>query len=298
MAENGPAFTANRPPEWKLPIRPGSILWDNLSDWRILLGGGRALVLQTAHPIVAAGVGEHSNFAADPWKRLWGTLEMYVGGVLFGWPGGSIAAAKRLRKLHERIKGTDTAGKPYDSLEPAVFHWVHATLVDGAVLIMRRFGIPLEGRQLDNFYAAMCEAGRMYGLRDSDMPPDWPRFRAYFDEMVRTTLEDNDVVRQVLDALQHAPRPPTISIPDFFWDWFIWPGVGHLGMLCTVGLLPPVLRERLEIQWSAAQEFELRLQAEIIRRTVPMLPAKLRMHPWAYAARYGTSPTHSNDGQT
>ena len=35
-----------------------------------MLGGGRALLMQVAHPLVAAGVAEHSGYREDPWKRL------------------------------------------------------------------------------------------------------------------------------------------------------------------------------------------------------------------------------------
>src|SRR5437868_2684754 len=144
-----------------LGLGPESVVWRELSDWRVLLGGGRALLLQVAHPAVSAGVAEHSNFAIDPWKRLTGTLDLYLGRVIFGQPDEATAAGMRLRAMHTHIKGTDSTGCSYDALEPSVFHWVHATLVDGLVVLAERFGNPLKGQALARVYGEMCEVGRL-----------------------------------------------------------------------------------------------------------------------------------------
>jgi uncharacterized protein (DUF2236 family) len=261
-----------------------SIVWQRACDWRILIAGGRSLVLQVAHPVVAAGVAQHSNFAADPWRRLIGTLEMYVGGVLFGWPDGALNSSARLRKMHERISGVDLNGRQYHALQPDAFAWVHATLVDGLFSMLERFGSPLRGVELDQYYDEMREVGRLLGVRDQDMPPNWARFHANFDEITRTVLQDNQVVRQVLATLMHAPRPAAIRLPSPLWDGILWPAAGHFAMLSTVGLLPPVMRERLGLQWTRRQEFELNAHAGFVRRIVPLLPSRVRLHPWAYAA--------------
>jgi uncharacterized protein (DUF2236 family) len=76
------------------------------------------------------------------------TLDLYVGGVIFGSPDEAAAAGMRLRAMHARIKGTDSAGCSYDALEPSVFHWVHTTLVDGLVALVERFGNPLKREAL------------------------------------------------------------------------------------------------------------------------------------------------------
>ena len=267
-------------------LGPNSITWRALSDWRILLCGGRSLLLQVAHPVVAAAVSQHSNFTVDPWKRLMGTLELYFGGVIFGWPAG--AAAARLRSMHEWISGVDALGRRYRALEPTVFHWVHATLVDGTAALLEHFGTPLRGSELTRFYDEMREVGRLCGLRDREMPPNWENFREYFDEMVRTELEDTGVVREVLAMLANAPRPSSLPVPGLLWRWCLWPSAGHLVWLCSIGLLPFLLRERLEIPWTRVQELELRVHAAFIRRAVPLLPERVRMHPWAYAAYHRT----------
>jgi uncharacterized protein (DUF2236 family) len=264
-------------------LGPQSIVWRELSDWRVLLGGGRALLLQVAHPAVAAGVTQHSNFAIDPWKRLMRTLDLYVGGVIFGSPDEAAAAGMRLRAMHARIKGTDSTGRSYDALEPSVFHWVHATLVDGLVALVERFGNPLKGEALACAYEEMREVGWLCGLGERDMPPDWPSFRKYFDETCGL-LEDNPVVHQVMATIARAPRPPGLPLPDLLWRTLVWPPIGHFAMLCSVGLLPTLVRERLRLPWNRAQEVELGAHAALIRRAFPLIPARIRMHSWAFTA--------------
>jgi uncharacterized protein (DUF2236 family) len=271
-----------------LALGPQSIVWRELSDWRVLLGGGRALLLQVAHPAVSAGVADHSNFAIDPWKRLTRTLDLYVGGVIFGSPEEAAAAGMRLRAMHAQIKGTNSAGRIYDALEPSVFHWVHATLVDGLVALVERFGNPLKGQALARAYQEMCEVGRLCGLRERDMPPDWPSFRKYFDKTC-ALLEDNPVVRQVMATITHAPCPPRLQLPNLLWRALVWPPLGHFAMLCAVGLLPPLVRERLRLPWNQAQELELSAHAALIRHAFPLIPARIRMHSWAYTAYHRTA---------
>jgi uncharacterized protein (DUF2236 family) len=232
------------------------MVWRELSDWRVLLGGGRVLLLQVAHPAVAASVAQHSNFAIDPWKRLMRTLDLYVGGIIFGSPDEAAAAGARLRTMHARIKGTDSAGRSYDALETSVFHWVHATLVDGLVAVVHRFGNPLKREALARVYEEMCGVGRLCGLRERDMPPDWPSFRKYFDETC-DLLEDNPVVHQVIATIARAPCPPGVPLPEPLWRTLVWPPLGHFAMLCAVGLLPTLVRERLGLPWNRAQELEL-----------------------------------------
>jgi uncharacterized protein (DUF2236 family) len=115
------------------------------------------------------------------------------------------------------------------------------------------------------------------------MPPDWPSFRKYFDETC-DLLEDNPVVRQLMATLACAPRPPGLPLPGLLWGMIVWPPLGHLTTLCAVGLLPGSVRERLRLPWNYAQELELNVYAALIRRVFPFIPARIRMHPWAYTA--------------
>src|SRR5436309_10343098 len=91
---------------------PGSVTWRVNREGALLLGGGRALLLQVAHPLVAAGVAEHSNYREDPFGRLYRTLDT-VTTIVFGTTDEAHEAAARLARVHERVKGTANDGTPY-----------------------------------------------------------------------------------------------------------------------------------------------------------------------------------------
>src|SRR5205085_5742513 len=108
---------------------PGSLTWRVNREGVLLLGGGRALLLQVAHPLVAAGVAQHSNYREDPFGRLFRTLDT-VTTIVFGATPDAHEAAARLRRIHERVKGVADDGTPYQATDHDLIMWVHATLVD------------------------------------------------------------------------------------------------------------------------------------------------------------------------
>ena len=105
-------------------------------DARLMAGAGYALLLQVAHPVVSAGVAEHSNFQEDPYGRLVRTLD-YVNVSVFGSDEAAAEMGRRTREMHKRIKGVMPDGTRYHSLEPGPFAWVHATLVHSILEVAR-----------------------------------------------------------------------------------------------------------------------------------------------------------------
>jgi len=263
---------------------PGSLVWRVGGDWTMLLGGGRALILQVAHPVVAAGVEQHSDYREAPWRRLTGTLDLYLRVIYGGRHETSEQAGARLREVHKRIRGTDADGRRYHALDPAAFHWVHASLIDTMVEMQRRFGHPLTRVERERFYDEMRAVGALYGLRERDMPEDWWSFRAYFEDMVEHELRDSDTLQAVIESVFHPSKPPVLPIGDRLWGAVSWPGA-DLVRLATVGTLPPPLRERTGLAWSTEQELRLRVEQEAIRRLFPLLPDRLRLMPPALEAR-------------
>jgi uncharacterized protein (DUF2236 family) len=254
----------------------------------MMLGGGRALILQVAHPVVAEGVGRFSNYEEAPWQRLAGTLDLYLRTIYGGRDETPAEAGERLRSLHKRIKGVDSDGNQWHALDPAPFHWVHATLVDSMVHMNRLFGDPMTTLELELFYEEMCEVALLYGLREHDMPPDWTSFRAYFDEMVEGELRDSPTLQNVIRTVFHPSKPPVVPVPDGVWEVASWPGA-ELVRLTTVGTLPRILRARLGLQWSRERALALRAQAKAIQRLFPLLPDRVRLMPPAYAAHRGAT---------
>jgi len=231
-------------------------------------------MLQVAHPVVGAGVSEHSNFRADPWGRLLRTLD-FTTSMVYGGPDLAWDTCRRVREMHKHIKGKLANGENYHALEPEAYAWVHATLADSIVRAYERFVGHVSGSELETFWAEWRRAGRLLGVRDRDLPERWADFPGYFDSMIRDRLEPTDAVTEVLEALAEPPPPEIPGMRDGLWRALRVPAArgAELG---TVGLMPPALRSKLGLEWSDAQQIELRAVGAASRRAGPLLPDSFR----------------------
>jgi uncharacterized protein (DUF2236 family) len=253
---------------------PDSVAWRRSGDARILATAGYALILQVAHPTVGAGVHEHSNFEADPWGRLLRTLD-YTTVMVYGSAELAGPMGRRIHDMHKHIKGTKPDGERYFALEPEAYAWVHATLAQSIVAGSERFARRMSPEEVERFYAEWLGVGRLIGVPVGELPETWSGFRAYFDRMIDERLEGNETVHTVLRTLAKPIAPPLPMLTDPVWRVARLP-IARLGALATVGLLPPRLRERLGLRWSAAQALELRALAALSRAATPLMPASLR----------------------
>src|SRR6266487_156000 len=142
---------------------PGSLVWRVNREGILLLGGGRALILQVAHPLVAAGVEQHSSFREDPWGRLSRTLDVTTR-IVFGSTTEAEEASARLWRVHGRVHGVSADGVAYDARDPELLMWVHATLVDTALLVYRRYVGPLSIGELRRYYEEQRLLGEKFGV--------------------------------------------------------------------------------------------------------------------------------------
>ena len=204
--------------DWpSLAPHPGTITWRRAGDARVLIAAGYALLLQVAHPTVGAGVSEHSQFQRDQWGRLLRTLD-YACTIVYGGPQAAGEMGRRIRSFHTQINGTRADGQRYHALEPSAYAWVHATLAEGIFAAHERFGRPFTDGQRQELWSEWRSLGRLLGIRDGDLPPDWRGFRAYVEEMVETQLERTAAVEEVWAALARpaAPTSPALARP-------VWP---------------------------------------------------------------------------
>lgn len=264
-------------------VGPTSVSWQHAGDARAMFSAGTALLLQVAHPTVAGGVREHSDFKGDPWGRLWRTLD-YVNLLVYGGPEVAAGTGRAMREMHKRIKGVDPQGRRYHALEPEAYAWVHATLAYGIVASHRRFGRPMSAPDIETFWGEWRGLGRLLGIRDRDLPPTWAGFRSYVDGMVAERLEDNDVVRDVLYVLGAPGDAPVRWLGDRTWRALYAPA-GHTLGLATVALLPQAMRDKLGLRVTNAQYAELRAIGALSRATTPVLPQALRTMGPAYLKR-------------
>jgi uncharacterized protein (DUF2236 family) len=259
----------------RLAVGPESITWRRAGDARTMFGAGAALLLQVAHPTVAAGVREHSDFKNDPWGRLWRTLD-YVNMLVYGGPEGAVKTGRAMRAMHQRIKGVAPDGRRYHALEPEAYAWVHATLAETIIAAHARFGRPLDPQQRASFYDEWRGLGRLLGIREHDLPESWGGFRDYVEEMCATRLEPSDVVDDVLESLADPKAPDVRGIGPRTWKAVALPA-SHTMRLATIGLLPPTARDRLGLEWTKAMELELNAIGRLSRSTTPVLPRSLRV---------------------
>ena len=146
----------------------------------LLLGGGRALLLQVAHPLVAAGVAAHSRFRSEPLGRLWRTLDLMLT-IVFGAAAEAIAAVRAIDGVHARVQGVLDAdvgrfarGARYDARDPELLLWVHATLIDSALVVFDRFVAPLDPAARSAYYEESKAIARLLGIPDALLCKEGP----------------------------------------------------------------------------------------------------------------------------
>jgi uncharacterized protein (DUF2236 family) len=256
--------------DWELP-GPDSLIWRVNSEAVLLLGGGRALILQVAHPQVAAGVRQFSDYREDPWGRIRRTIDVTMK-ITFGDPATSRAAAETLRRRHGQVKGLDGDGRPYRALDPELLMWVQATLIDTSLVLYERYVGRLTEREKASYYQECRALGPAYGLTCGHQPADLADFRAYFEGMLSSRVRTTDTLRDVADAVLNPPLP-LIARPAV-----------ELLRLVTAGTLPDSLRAELGLTWDRPREALLSASGATVRGLMPLLPSLLRRLPPARAA--------------
>jgi uncharacterized protein (DUF2236 family) len=226
----------------------------------LLLGGGRALLMQLAHPQVAAGVADHSGFDQDPFGRLRRTLEATYT-IVFGTEQEVDLVARQLWAVHEHVTGPD-----YRANDPELLMWVHATLVDTALRVHARFLRPLSGRDAARYYQDSIVVAEVLGVPRELQPPDLVAFQRYMRDMVGT-LRVSDTARELADAVLH-PRLPFVAEPGM-----------ALARELTAGLLPRPLRQQFGLDWDRNRKAALLLAGAASRTVLPHVPSLVRRVP-------------------
>jgi uncharacterized protein (DUF2236 family) len=258
---------------------PRSVTWRVNREAVLLLGGGRALLLQVAHPLVAAGVLEHSGFRAAPLERLRRTLDLMLT-ITFADAAGAIAAVREIERVHARVRGVLDAdvgpfphGTPYDAGTPALLLWVHATLVDTALRVYERFVGPLAPAERAAYYEESKVTARLLGVPPSIIPATLAWFEEYVGGTIRgEALTVGPAAREIAAAVLRPPVALPLR-PAFVLTRFL-----------TAGLLPPPMRERYGLEWSPRRERVVDLLASASRTLLPFLPPFVRWMPPAHRA--------------
>lgn len=263
---------------------PASEAWRLNREAMLLLGAGpRALLLQIAHPSVAAGVADHSDFRADPWRRLAGTLRSFLT-IVYGTTGVARAEIRRLNAFHRGI-----IGPGYAARDPVLSLWVHATLVDSTMAVYDAWLEPLSRDRRAAFYAETRPIGRAFGVPETLLPADLDAFDAYVGEMLAPggPVRVTDLARELAAVVLRPPLAPLVpwlrDVPAGAYAWTLWP---------SVGLLPANVRDDYGLRWGTRERLVAAWLVAGWRAWRPVLPASFRQMPKALAAdrRVGGAP--------
>ena len=262
---------------------PASLTIRLAGDLRVGLLGGRTFVMQVAHPAVGAGVDEFSQFRSDPWKRI---EQITQSGIRYLYRGeaASFEEGRRLRRVHANIQGIDSRGRPYHSLDPGVYGWVHFVFYDSIVTAHALFADPLTRAQQERLFEEWRQGGRVFGLRDEDMPATVDDYWRRHADAIERTLEYNPVMDWILRG-DRVPKPPNLAwLPDALWAR-LWKPWGKLQRKLILGTLPPAFRAKIaaEQPWTERDQRRFDRVARFVRRAVPRLPERWRMDPEALA---------------
>ncbi|NPU94413.1 MAG: DUF2236 domain-containing protein [Gammaproteobacteria bacterium] len=224
---------------WKLsaPLAPGG------------MGAGRALLLQTAHPWVTAGIDEHSIVRYDPMERFRRTFSN-ISTMVYGSMPQVLNAANKVRASHKEIKGKipyragafhkDSA---YGANEVNAMVWVHATLWETLVYMYEELEEPLTQAEKDRFYEETKLFAMLFGIPESALPRNWNEFMAYNEAMwYSSQLTVTDNARKLKEDL-FTPRSIWLVFP-------LW-----IQEVVTASNIPAPIREGYQMDYGLWERF-------------------------------------------
>lgn len=248
---------------------PASVTWRIDREAVIFLGAGRALLLQLAHPWVAAAIAEHSKTLADPIGRFHRTFDI-VFAMVFGSLDRALLSSRQLHRRHSMIVGKMpetvgpfAVGSRYCANDIPSLRWVHATLVETALMAHDLVLPQLSAEERERYWSENRTYGALFGLTGDDLPADWSGFAAYSSAMAQSeTLTVSPAAREIAAQIFGGARP--------------WLRPPRWYRALTARLLPERLRASfgfdLDERDMRAAENALRW----IRRVYPKLPDRLR----------------------
>ena len=251
---------------------PDSITWKIYREPILVLGSFRALLLQIAHPAVATGVAQHSNFKKDALGRGFRTFQA-MAMLFFGTKQQSEAVGNRLQRVHGSIKGAyqNSTGSPndYHANDPALQCWVLATIIDTTVQIITRMrlrDLPEDWRA--QFFEESKTAATILGIPPEHYPQNWPDFEQYMQNMLNSdTLGSIGTCKEVADGI--------------IYHRFSF---SPLAKLLSAGWLPAALCKRLGITVQYDAEKRLAKLLNVIGFFYRLIPTRLRFAPAYYQA--------------
>ena len=266
-------------------LGPRSITWRIGGDLAIFLGGGRAALLQLAHPMVAYAIDQHSRTRTDVVGRFQRTFQ-HVFAMVFGDLDDACRAARRVHAIHAQIHGTIperiggwAAGTPYHANDVDALRWVHATLVDTTLLVREQLDGVLPEPVKDGYVIEMNRFAALFGIPDARLPRSWVAHEAYMRAMFAS------------DRLAVAPCAREMARFLMGRDGPDQPPLGRIAESVTEHLLPAHLAAQFELR-PAPRRTRIGLGAfGLIYRRVPHALRSIPAHTEALRRLEGQPPS-------
>jgi uncharacterized protein (DUF2236 family) len=237
------------------------------------LGGGAAVLLQVAHPLVACGVVDHSGYDRNLWRRLACTLQaLYL--ITFGDREEAERAGAAVQAVHERVHGRTRKqlgpfppGTPYSATDPELMCWVNATLVHSSLAAYEFFVHPLSAEERERYHDEMNLVARLFGTPPDALPGSYREFRAYFQTQLDSeTIAVTEPAREVAEVILAAPLPAPLRL------------LAPAHRLATARILPVTLRHQYGLRWTTLHNLALPLAGATVRYgSAPILSAAGRV---------------------
>lgn len=233
----------------------------------VLLGGTAALLMQVAHPLVAAGVDQHSDFRSDPFGRLLRTLDTTLA-VVFGDGAAAHAAIERMNRIHARVRGTSAAGTRFRAHDPELLLWVQATLVLTSLRLYEDVMGPLPPADRQAYWDETKTVARLLGIPAERLPATTEDLERYEREMLATVVRPDATSRDVARGVLR----PVAWLPAMAY----WPADA-----VAAALLPPSLRAAFGLRYGPAERRFFRGVVIALRWLRRVLPERITVVPQA-----------------
>lgn len=245
---------------------PDSLIWRVNRESVVGLAGTCALLMQIAHPLVAAGVRDHSQFELDMAGRLRRTLRLTLA-LVYGTRVEAEHAARVINARHQTVQGPG-----YSAMDPKLLLWVHATLVYSALRAYAEFVRPLTEGEREQYYQETKQIGVMLAIPWQMYPQRIADLDRYLDEMIGRDITVEDDARRMGRILLYPTLP---GVPRMAF--------GPLRVL-TAGLLPAPLRDAYGLKWREKDRAAYAAIRMGLHRLVPLTPTPIRWLPPARVA--------------
>ena len=176
-------------------------------DAAMFIGGLRALLLQSLHPLAMAGVAQHSDFKNDPWGRLQRTADFLVA-TTFGSDAEAQRVIDRVKSVHGHVHGIASDGRAYSASDPHLLRWVHLVEVDSFLSVFQKYGtFPLDQAGRNDYVADMAVIARTLGI------PAPPRSEQALRDQLRSYRHELRSTPESRDTLRYLILQPPLPLP-------------------------------------------------------------------------------------